>query len=81
MASEAIEPSGHKDILVTHEQEYWQSQVHDCQGIVLQIMKEIAVQSKVTLTKSTMKGLDKVSQPVQIYTPEVSFIWTQKIHT
>ena len=64
MASETIELSGHKDILVAHEQEYWQSNGPDRQGIVLQIMKEITAKSKVALTKSIMKGLDKVSQPV-----------------
>ena len=64
MASETIELSGYKDIFVAHEPEYWESKGHVRQEIVQQIIKEIAAQSKVTLSKSTMKGLDKVSQPV-----------------
>jgi hypothetical protein len=71
----------YKAILLSHEREYRDARRADRQEIIGEIMEEMVAQSKGTLAKDTMKGLDQVSQLIQIHNPEISFDWTQKIQT
>jgi len=56
--------SDYKTVLISHEQDYRKSRGPDRQVVVQEIMKEMVAQSKGTLSKNTMNGLDKVSQLV-----------------
>lgn len=58
-------------ILVAHEREYRLSKGLDRQGVLQDIIKEMITESNGTLSKGGVKGLDKVSQLVQIYNPEI----------
>ena len=74
-STEGINLADYKDILSTYEQDYWQSLGPDHQGVLQSIIKEIA-QDKETLSEGSLKGLDKVSQLVQMSNPKVSPSWT-----
>jgi hypothetical protein len=55
----------YKTILLSHAREYWDTRGADRQEIVDEIMKEMVAQSKGTLKKDVMKGLDQVGQLIQ----------------
>ena len=68
--------ANYQDILLAHEQEFWDSQGRDRQELVQEIMQEIVAQSKGTLEKKTLKGLDTVSPQIQTSYLEIFLTWT-----
>ena len=68
--------ANYQDILLAHEQEFRDSRGRDHQELVQEIMQEIVAQSKGTLEKKTLKGLDAVSPQIQTSYLEIFFTWT-----
>ena len=56
----------YSEILTAHEQEYRKSRGPDRVQLVNEIMQEMVAQSKGTLNRDVLKGLDQVSLPVQL---------------
>jgi hypothetical protein len=59
--SKPIGLSDYKEILIAHERDFRESRGNERQTIIQEVMEEMVAQSKGTLDKETMKGLDQVS--------------------
>lgn len=53
--------SDYKQILVAHQQEFWDSKGYNRQAVVEDAMKEMVAHSEGTLDRDFLKGLDLVS--------------------
>lgn len=79
--SEAINLDDFAAIFLSHEVGYRQARGSARQEVLQEIMQEMVALSEGSLNEDGMKGLYKVSQLIQISSPEISPIWTQRIQT
>jgi hypothetical protein len=63
VATKPVGLSAFKDILLAHEREFRASRGAERQEVVQEVMKEMVAESKGTLDKDFLKGLEQVSSP------------------
>ena len=77
--TEVINLDDYTAILLSHEVDYRSTRGVARQKILQEIMQEMVALSEGSLNEDGMKGLYKVSQPIQTSDSEISPIWTQRI--